>query len=580
MSEVERVLRRTNFRQAALLAVPWILLQFGFSGVLLLPLGAVGIWIFAGVLALGVVALMFLYLRSSAELGNLMIRQQDADLEYYGIFTWFRQWGDQLELVRKDCPGYLNMLRLNYAALPVALLAFVLEFWIAALGLLLVWLFTGILVRAAMARGVWRQDVSVLRSTGWRFLLLLILAVGSWGAMLVEASRSERMYRVALEQMQENGVALSVTELQKRYHWDGANGALSVKALEEVPEIPKTIQRIANARRVENASAEHYTELEEYAFAHVDFLQRITDIGRVPTARLGYEFEKGRDGAGGLRELIKRYRQLARWESVRMIASAVTGNERQFIEGYLVLGNLRRQLNQEPTLGLLLTAQSPERTRLRLLERYVNEFGIYAEQNREMLARELTLTERELREAASAALRGEVSLTVFTDFQLPGRIAPDVGFRRLFPALTANDYRWRAACLEGMGHYLAAVDGRLLPSEAAARIASAGMSNDLILSDWAGGIQRHCGLLRSVRAARIGLAVNRYERARGMFPEMLSQLPGLAAEDLVDPETGAPMRYSASGFQVKVTDVVTGERYEREFTGVEIGDSAGFRLYR
>ena len=97
MSDLKRALSRANLGQAALLAVPWIVLQLGGFWALSDPrAGAAGA---AGVGAIAMFAFLALavwFRWSHVQLANIVQNLTDADAEYYGFFSFFRLWGDQL----------------------------------------------------------------------------------------------------------------------------------------------------------------------------------------------------------------------------------------------------------------------------------------------------------------------------------------------------------------------------------------------------------------------------------------------------------------------------------------------------
>ena len=246
MSDLKRALSRANLGQAALLAVPWIVLQLGGFWALSDPrAGAAGA---AGVGAIAMFAFLALavwFRWSHVQLANIVQNLTDADAEYYGFFSFFRLWGDQLEFIRRRNPGYLNALRLNYIALPLAFLACVMNFWTAALLMVLIWLLTGMLVRLAVVRVVSPQDSLVPWAIRCKVILLLVLAIAAWGVVRYEASRAERMCDAKLAQLETASEPVSAADLAKRYRLTGQNGAELVAAWKMIPAIPDALARLA-----------------------------------------------------------------------------------------------------------------------------------------------------------------------------------------------------------------------------------------------------------------------------------------------------------------------------------------------
>jgi len=581
VNEAERALGRTNLRQAELIAIPWILLQFGLFGFFAWPWsGDGGIWIVGGVMFAVVLVLAFRYCRGEAELANLRIREMDADIEYYGAFTWFRQWGDQLELVRTRCPGYLNTLRLNYILLPLALLAFMLQFWIAAFLLLPLWLVTGMLVRSAMARAVWKRDIP---ASYWLGILLLVLAAfAAWGGAWFAAGRMEREYHAGLKRMNDAGAPVNVRGLTRLYRLYARNGADLVKELGEVPDVPVSLKRTAFPVLLENVSPGAYAEMEKYVFRHRGLMEKLTEIEQIRTARLDYEFEGKSGGVAKTRPLIARYRRLFGLEQLRLLSAANAGDDREVVESWIAMGNLRRQLSGEPSLPYARNAMELEMRRIGVLERIVNEFGLHSGKARDELEAELSRTEMELTALFRRALRGEMALSVISGFRRLD-LGPDIGLSRLFPALRWGEYRSRESYLEGLDQFSRAA-GEPLPATVAGEwcralpFGAVPAGRALLLVD---GYRRYyVGLLRKVRAARIGLALDRYRLAHGGFPASLSELDGLPPYLLTDPETGNPMRY-VSGFDAAVCNASTGGVRTVRMDGVEVGDRGnGFCLRR
>ena len=581
MNEAERVLGRTNLRQAELIAIPWILLQFGLFGFFAWPWnGDGGIWTVGGVVFAVVLVLAFRYCRSEAELANLRIRQMDADIEYYGAFTWFRQWGDQLELVRTRCPGYLNTLRVNYILLPLALLAFVLQFWVAAFLLLPLWLVTGMLVRAAMARAVWKRDIP---ASYWLGILLLALAAfAAWGGAWFAAGRMVREYRAGLTRMSKAGAPVDVRGLTRLYRLYARNGADLVRSLDEVPDVPASLKRSAFPVRVENVPPDAYAEMEKYVFRYHGLMEKLTEIERIRAARLDYESEGSCKGIEKTRPLVARYQRLFGWEQLRLLSAANAGDDRQVVDSWIAMGNLRRQLSGEPSLFYARTAMELEARRIDALERVVNEFELHSGEERAALEAELSRTETELTDLFRLALRGEMAYSVISCFRRFDFV-PDVGLSRLFPALRWGEYRSRESYLEGLELFWRAA-GEPLPVTVAGEWCRSLSSGTVPAARALLSVDEYrryyIGLLRKVRAARIGLALDRYRLAHGGFPASLSELEGLPPYEVTDPETGAPMRY-AFGFDAAVSNAATGDVRTVRMDGVEVGGGRyGFRLRR
>jgi len=585
VSEIERAISRANLRQAALIAVPWILLQLGLFWALSSPAAGENGVALIGIAVLAItLALAMFYRQADAESANLMIRQMDSDLEYYGVFTWFRQWAEQLELTRKRCPGYLNTLRLNYVALPLALLAFILQFWTAAVLLLPVWLITGMLVRAAMARAVLEREVPAFRPTGWKLLVLLLLMYLSWGGMRYLADHAEQEYEGELAKMKQAGEPVSAADLRERYRLNGRNGAELVAALEEIPEIPDSLQELAAPVWIGNAPPDGYVGMEKFLFDHGDLMRKLAELGAIPTARLGYDFDRGFEGVDDTQEAVLRYRRLFRLEALRFLTAASAGNDRQVVESWIAMGNLRRQLSREPALIYVLISMAMESERIDLLERLVNEFGIHSEEVRKALLADLAATEGELSAHFGLALRGEAALSLISGFGSGKESLRDAGFDEWFPAMEWAEFKTRMLYLRGIALCcgLAANGGAAegSPEAQLSALSSGALSVSGEVATFAAATKLFLGLLRKVRAARIGLVLDDYRRAHGGFPESPEGLKGLSPHDLQDPGTGAPMRY-VSGFRADVVDIPTGKSTRTAFEGVEVGaGKEGFRLRR
>lgn len=581
MSEIERAIGRANLRQAALIALPWTLLQLGLFWALSSPSAGENGVALVGIAALAVtLALALFYRRAEAESANLLIRQMDSDLEYYGVFTWLRQWSEQLELTRKRCPGYLNTLRLNYVVLPLALLAFLLQFWTAALLLLPVWLVTGMLVRAAMARAVLEREVPAFRPTGWKILLLLLLMYLSWGGMRYLADRAGQEYESELAKLKQAGEPVSAADLREGYRLKGRNGADLVAALGEIPVVPDSLRELAAPVWVGNAPPDGYVGMEKFLFDHGDLMRKLAELGAIPTGRLGYDFDRGFGGVADTQAAVIRYRQLFGLEALRFLTAAGAGNDRQVVENWTAMGNLRRQLSGEPALIYALVAMAMESRRIDLLERLVNEFGIHSEAVRKALLADLSATEGELSAHFRLALRGEAALSLISGFGSGG----DAGAGEWFPAIQWAEYSTRLLYLRGISLCcrIAAdgVSGPEKPEAMLAELSSGAFARSEDTALLGGPTERYLHLLRKVRAARIGLVLDGYRRAHGGFPESLAGLEGLLPDDLRDPGTGAPMRY-ATGFRAEVVDVPGGKSSRNAFDGVEVGAGKdGFRLRR
>lgn len=585
VSELEQAIGRANLRQAALIALPWTLLQLGLFWALSSPSAGENGIALVGIAVLAVtLALALFYRQAEAESANLLIRQMDSDLEYYGVFTWLRQWSEQLELTRKRCPGYLNTLRLNYVALPLALLAFLLQFWTAALLLLPVWLVTGMLVRAAMARAVLEREVPAFRPTGWKILLLLLLMYLSWGGMRYLADRAGQEYEAELAKLKQAGEPVSAADLREGYRLNGRNGAELVAALGEIPEVPAPLRELAAPVWIGNVPPDGYVGMEKYVFDHGELMRKLAELGAIPTGRLGYDFDRGLDGVADTQEAVVRYHRLFNLEALRFLTAAGVGNDRQVVESWIAMGNLRRQLSKEPALIYMLVAMAMESRRIDLLERLVNEFGIHSEEVRKALLADLSATEGELSAHFRLALRGEAALSLISGFDSGGEGLRDAGAGEWFPAMQWAKYSTRALYLRGISLCCriaaGAASGPEKPDAMLAELSSGAFARSGDVALFGGPTERYIHLLRKVRAARIGLVLDGYRRAHGGFPEALAGLKGLSPDDLRDPGTGAPMRY-ATGFRVEVVDVPGGKSSRNAFEGVEIGAGKdGFRLRR
>lgn len=415
MSDLKRALSRANLGQAALLAVPWIVLQLGGFWALSDPrAGAAGA---AGVGAIAMFAFLALavwFRWSHVQLANIVQNLTDADAEYYGFFSFFRLWGDQLEFIRRRNPGYLNALRLNYIALPLAFLACVMNFWTAALLMVLIWLLTGMLVRSAVVRVVSPQDSLVPWAIRCKVILLLVLAIAAWGAVRYEASRAERMCDAKLAQLETASEPVSAADLAKRYRLTGRNGAELVAAWKTIPAIPDALARLAAPVWIENVPPDAYVEMEKFVFNQDALMRKLTELERIPTARLGCDLAKGFEGVGDTQELIMRYRQLEWLELLRLLSAASIGNDRQVGDSWTGWGNLRRQLSAEPALIYSMVVMGMESRRLDALERVVNEFGIHSDREMRLLDADLAASEKELAANLEQGLRGEVALSLIS----------------------------------------------------------------------------------------------------------------------------------------------------------------------
>lgn len=585
MSDLKRALSRANLGQAALLAVPWIVLQLGGFWALSDPrAGAAGA---AGVGAIAMFAFLALavwYRWSHVQLANIVQNLTDADAEYYGFFSFFRLWGDQLEFIRRRNPGYLNALRLNYIALPLAFLACVMNFWTAALLMVLIWLLTGMLVRSAVVRVVSPQDSLVPWAIRCKVILLLVLAIAAWGVVRYEASRAERMCDAKLAQLETASEPVSAADLAKRYRLNGQNGAELVAAWKMIPAIPDALARLAAPVWIENVPPDAYVEMEKFVFNQDAPMRKLTELERIPTARLGCDLAKGFEGVGDTQELIMRYRQLEWLELLRLLSAASIGNDRQVGESWTGWGNLRRQLSAEPALIYSMVVMGMESRRLDALERVVNEFGIHSDREMRLLDADLAASEKELAANLEQGLRGEVALSLISGLdpmvewsRASGRFS---GLSRLFPAFQWARFRCKFWYLEGMERFRNAVSEPQRLEAAAAWLRALPFGAEpvvSVLSEVNGEMDRYVALLRKARSARVALALDRSRKARGGFPETLGDVSGLSAELLADP-AGGPLAYSADGFEVKAVDPAAGSSRMQKFDGAEIGGRNGFRL--
>ncbi|MBS1369788.1 MAG: hypothetical protein HPZ91_07525 [Lentisphaeria bacterium] len=587
MEDLKRALVRANLGQTALLTVPWIVLQVGgfwaFSDPRAGAAGAMGIGIIAG---LALLMLGIYYQLSQVQFANIICKQTDADVEFYGFFSLLRFWNDQLESVRKRVPGYLNTLRLNYISLPLAFLACILDFWTVALFMVLVWCLTGMLVRSAVAHSVSGEHSLISGAVKFKAFLLFAAAAASWGYVWFEAGRAEQAFREKIAQLQSGSLPFAASDLEALYKLDGANGAEAVKALSHLPAVPEPMVRLASSGWVENVPADAYVELEKFVFNNAGVMEKITEIGRNPVARLGFDFKQGFAGMSGA-ELLPRYRKLEELERLRFYSAASVGNDRLVGESWRVLGALRRHLSSEPALSVSAVMMEMESRRLGALERLLNEFGVHSEKEEKALAADLAVTEKELEANIVLALKGETALYLISEidplaeWDRTAGIFP--GMNRIFPAFRWVRYFCFQTYLDGMEKLeAAAVDpgqlpgvrawSRTLPFGAAPAISALRVADDAVV--------QYLVLQRKLRSARIALLLDRYRRARGGFPDSLAELKTLPASVMVDPLTGKALTYGKEGFTVEVSGIAGKAVRRVKFDGAEIGGPSGFRLKR
>lgn len=589
MEELKAVLARANLGQVALLTIPWTLLQVG--GFWALADARAGI---AGVIGIGIAAvasfliLAFVYHRNQIKLANLiLLRSGGIESEFYGFFSLFRFWSARLELVRSRIPGYVNALRVNYIALPLAFLAAILEFWGGALFLTLVWCVTGILVRSAVVRAVTGESTAVSGRVRWGIVLLFVVSAVGWAYVRYEAASAEEIYREKVAQLQKESFLLTGAELAAHYELKGENGADAVRALTHFPEIPDSLRRLAAPVWVTDVSPDAYGELEKFVFENRAFLDQLAKIARNRSARLGFEFEKGIDGRGG-EELSARYRMLEEMERLGFYSYAAVGNSRRVEESWNVLGALRRQLSGEPLLAGSAVVMEMESRRLDALERLLNEFGIHSKKEADFFAGDLAVSEKELAENLRFALKGEVALhrisgqNPFPGWKLQGRGSRSLA--RFFPALDWIRSGSSAVYLEGMSRFEAAVGE---PEKyAGIRSSLAGLPVGLTpgvsaLHAADAVVARYRGLVRRMRAGGVALWLDRYRQAHGAFPDTLAELKKeFPVAVCTDPLSGETLKYEKKKFSVEATEPVSGVTRLRWTDGAVIGGDAGFRIIR
>ena len=587
MEELKRGLARVNLAQAALLTIPWSVLQFG--GFWALADARAGV---AGVVVIGVLVIaVFLFLavyyhRSQIQLANLILRQSgEPGREFYGFFSLLRLWNDQLEFAHRRIPGYLNMLRLNYISLPLALLAGLLDFWITALFLVLVWGLAGMLVRSAAVRSVTGESSAVSRHVKLGIVLLFVAATIGWGYVRYEAGAAEDLCRETVAELHESSFLLTAPELAALYRLEGENGAGAVRALTQFPVMPELLKRLAVPVWVENVSPDSYVELEAFLFEHAAFMDAIAGIGRYSEARLGFDFERGFAGMDE-GKLLERYLRLEEFERLSFYSSAAIGNSRRLEESWNVTGNLRRQLSGEPLLSCSLFAMDMELRRLGALERLLNEFGIHSKKEADFFAADLAVTEKEFQTSLQFALKGEASLHLISGFDPLATWSWNEtswrNFARVFPVLDWCRSGSLAVYLEGMRRFDAVVSdpGRYADVRSWAGTLPVGTApGTAALRPAEEAVSRYFLLVRKLRAGRIALALDRYREARGGFPGTLEDWKELPAV-CTDPETGEALSYRKDGFTVEVKNPVSGASRKRKFEGVEIGGEEGFRVKR
>ena len=587
MKELEGTLARTNLGQAALLTVPWTVMQLGgFWALADVQAGVAGGIVVVVIAVAAFLGLSIDYHSSQIRLINLLFRQSGStEAGSCGCFQLFRFWNDQLELVRRHTPGYVNTLRLNYIALPLAFLAAMLDFWGAALFLILVWEVTGMLVRSAAVRSVTGADSVVSGKIRFRIMLLFVVAVAGWGYVRCQAWSAEHIFREKVAQLRSISFLLSAPDLDAHYRLEGENGAEGVKALKQIPQVPESLKHLAAPVWVENVSPDFYMGVERFVFEHDSFMEFLKKITRTSNARLGFAFEKGFAGKGGA-ELLTRYRKLEELARLRFYASAAVGNVPRMEESWNMWGALRRHLSGEPLLSVCRLSQEMESRRLNSLERLLNEFGIHSKREAFFFDSDLAVTEEELKKNLQYVIKGEASLYLISgrdpltewtcgdDLRSPARI---------FPVLDWVRWGSLAVYLEGMRRLDAAVAdpqqyaairhwSEGLPCGVTPGISVLRMADETVL--------RYFLLMRKLRAGRIALELERYREARGGFPEMLGELKELPDSVRMDPLTGRGMEYRKNGFVVTMTDSAGGAGKTRKIDGAEIGGRAGFRIRR
>ena len=109
---------------------------------------------------------------------------------------------------------------MNYISLPMAFLAAVLNFWVAALFLVLVWGATGMLVRSAEVRSVTGEMRAVSSSTWGRILLLFAVAAAAWGYVRMRL-RLRRRLPGADSRLRAESFLMSASEARFGYRLSG-----------------------------------------------------------------------------------------------------------------------------------------------------------------------------------------------------------------------------------------------------------------------------------------------------------------------------------------------------------------------
>ncbi|MDR0932971.1 MAG: hypothetical protein LBM70_08145 [Victivallales bacterium] len=584
MDDLRKSLSRVKLRQTLLLTLPWIILQVGGFWALSTPgigsKAAIIVGEFAGLLIL---LLSFSYLLGQARFANMICRESDSDKEFYGVFSLFRLWSDQLEYVRKNIPGYLNTLRVNYISLPLALLAAVLNFWTVAAGMVIVWYVTGGLVRSAVARFASGRDVIILTRTQISVALLLIMAIASWSIIRDQSEREKKALRVAISQAQSAGILLNNSALEHLYYLDGENGVDAVKKLDSLPIVPVHLANLTSSGWMENLPVNAYGELEKFVSHHSEIMAKISQIGRNSAARLGFEFRQGVPRDFGLK-LLQRYRKVEEFERLRFYAAAGVGNDRAVSESFQAQGEIRRQLETEPVLAICSFAMTMELRRIAALERLLNEFGIGSDQTEAEISADLARSDREFATNVVWALKGEGAIYLLSGIDPLSKLerfsGVVLGMVRIFPALRYSRYISQRTYLEMIKMYESAVADfkQLLAIEEKLTLLPLGATPAIgALRNADHAVKQYLMLSRKLRAAQVALSLDRYRKAHGMFPDSLK---AYSSSTLVDPYTKELLSYKKGEFTVDVIDLATMKTRQIKHEGVKIGWPDSFRLKR
>ncbi len=477
--------------------------------------------------------------------------------------------------------------------------------WLLAVGI--VWCVCGILARRAAWRNGGGERVRPSRSAIGTGIGLLALPLVSYGILVGLLWRENGRIAVGREALRQAGYMASEADVAASYApipaaEDGAPVLYELQTWIEANQEGSWKDSVAWLERLASpwppAGDPVYVEARQFFAANSGYTELVDKLMTYDRARYRRDWSQGLK-AGGV-EGLDLMRALAQYGQIRMLIAWEAGDTAEALRIWRGMGNLRRQLLEDPRIISVMVAESIDLIRLAALIRGMNHFETLSEEQLRTVIADLGGVEAEFSRGYSKALQGE---SVFLMEEKPKKWFGKNGIwsglnstalPQFYPLPLVRAWRvavQKRAYVEIMARLLAASQAngdelfRQLQAVNAESLAMSYLEDsgaNMMGMVTLGTIGRF-GSMALRRAVAMLAAAEGYYRSHGEFPEHAAQLvPAYLPAIPSDPYTGKAMRYhrispsEVSIYSVGANQIDNGGEFERN--SPQKGPDNGFNL--